>query len=253
MVEGDDNPKDDLDDDQGRDEDTGVEYPDDAPAPVQCWDDAVVIHGSLVRDAKLLWETYGGDQSTAKSFWLDADAEPSCQLEALALEIADFHLQGADYAGVEIWTQFRTKNSGGLGFHFDKDEQAALKDNAWKHPVVGTATYLTSGGAPLVVFATASPEGDEESHQEGGSSGSETKQSSVYESTKKPKTGNETSLLAEDNADSEDQVSRAWVCYPSKGRHVAFAYVLCVCNVNDFKGATANDLLCLQQLLFLLY
>eukprot|EP00977_Amphora_coffeiformis_P014292 scaffold3953_cov169-Amphora_coffeaeformis.AAC.13 len=223
--------KNNVDDEQEED----GQYPDDLPPPVQCWDEAVVISESLIRDAKILWETYGGDKKTAKSFWVDSDAEPSCQVEAMALEIADFHLQGAEYAGVEIWTQFRTKNNGGLGFHFDKDEQAAVKDNAWKHPVVGTATYLMTGGAPLVVFATASPEGNEESHQ-GDVSDSKAKQSTVIEPVKKvTATGEESGPLTESHGDAEHQVSHAWVCYPRKGRHVAFAYVLLTRDGTDFQ------------------
>ena len=150
----------------GEEDDDDQEYDDDEapPCPVQCWEDAVTVTDALVRDAHTLWNNYGGDKTVAKSFWVDSDAEPRCLLEFVALEMADFHLQGAEYAGVEIWTQFRASNAPnrGLEFHFDKDERlAAASEKIWKHPVVGTATYLTTGGAPLVVFATASPEGDE--------------------------------------------------------------------------------------------
>ena len=44
----------------------------------------------------------------------------------------------------------------GLGLHFDKDERAHAERDEWHHPMLATATYLTDGGAPLVVFNTSS-------------------------------------------------------------------------------------------------
>lgn len=203
-------------------EDDGEKY--EEACPVQCWDQAVTVTDALIRDAETLWDRYGGDKKVAKSFWVEADAEPRCLVESTALQIADFHLQGAEYAGVEIWTQFRAENAidRGLDFHFDKDERMAANEKVWKHPVVGTATYLTTGGAPLVVFATASPEG-EEHEQKDGPEGEE-KSPSSESSPKRPKTDKDSRDIEDKGEDSgEDNPSHAWICYPVKGRHVAFA------------------------------
>ena len=202
----------------------------DFPPPVQCWDNAVNVSDSLIRDAKILWDCYGGDKAKAKSFWVDADDEPTCCIEATALQMADFHLQGIEYAGVEIWTQLRTSKNPGLGFHFDKDEQAAANENIWKHPVVGTATYLSAGGgAPLVVFATASPEGNIEAHGKGEES-QETddknrKKPAERSNAKKQRPNDQSTAGTEGGSTSsmDHGPSHAWVCYPVKGRHVAFA------------------------------
>ena len=194
---------------------------DDETPPVQCWDDAIVDFDPLIRDAKFLWQTYGGNKKTAKSFWVDGDAEPRCQIEATALQIADFHLQAVEYAGVEFWTQFRASDAPDLGleFHFDKDESKAARENDWKHPVVGTATYLTTGGAPLVVFATASPEGGE--LRESNDNETDDVKDPPWECPRKKLKRDEVSDAVDPTLD--DGPSHAWIVYPVKGRHVAFA------------------------------
>jgi hypothetical protein len=262
-------------------------------SPVQCWPDNVVVQVTpeLIADAHVLWNTYGGEKATAQSVWIQAHDPPRCLVEALALQIADFHLQGTPYAGVEIWVQYRSSSSSsssssfanqhGLEFHFDKDEQAA-KQNIWKHPVVGTATYLTTGGAPLVVFATASQETVEEEvdddknndeankKDKGEASREETNgDSSDRHVPKKAKLEEEEDDEDQDNvksqitrtaADDNDQTSSAssvadateesehnpdyaWICYPQKGRHVAFAGNLLHGVVPElvFDAAAADD------------
>jgi len=79
--------------------------------------------------------------------------EPDSLLGKFALEVAH-GVDGA--AGCEVWVQLRDKTTPnkGLEFHFDKDERALADRDEWRHPVVATATYLTTGGAPLVIFET---------------------------------------------------------------------------------------------------
>lgn len=238
------NPSTNSDPKAAEEEDDDEEHNDDESAgedaPLfQCWDDVIVSDqalDSLVRDAKTLWKNFGGDKSTAKSFWVDANvSEPRCTVEALALEIADFHLQGAEYTGVEVWTQFRAADAenAGLEFHFDKDEKKIAEENEWKHPVVATATYLTTGGAPLVVFSTASPEGCDQDDKHGQNEKSEDpkngaednkKLSAIDHSSKRLKMdGSETSTEANGEETLVENPSDAWICFPVKARHAAFA------------------------------
>ena len=237
----------DEDEEEEEEDDIGTDN-DSMPSPVQCWDEGVLVTDALLRDAHTLWDAYGGDQRVAKSVWIDADGPARCVIEATALQIADFHLAGADYQGVEIWTQFRKgaqkaddsvesptqQQSQGLEFHFDKDEQLVTRENVWKHPVVATATYLTTGGAPLVVFATTSAEG-------GGSDNDldnnhlekmvqEKEAAPAHSAVKKSKTNrDDRNNITSINDDVGDESSKtespdcAWICYPQKGRHVAFA------------------------------
>ena len=95
----------------------------------------------------------------AKSAWIDRDATPMSDLEGLALSVLRSHLvPGCEetIAGAEYWVQWRTGGGPGLGLHFDKDERAHAERDEWHHPMLATATYLTDGGAPLVVFNTTS-------------------------------------------------------------------------------------------------
>lgn len=95
------------------------------------------------------------------TFWRALKAAPSCGLEALALELARFHvdqLSLAGVAGVEWWVQVRcvdgSDGSGSILLHYDKDELAFERLGVTRSPVLSTATYLRAdaGAAPLVVF-----------------------------------------------------------------------------------------------------
>lgn len=138
---------------------------------VNAWQEAMEgdVSHTLYKEAKLLWDFFGGSRSKAKSFWISKDTKPRCQIESFALSVAAAHLPEG-YTGAEFWVQYREGDSavndiyGGLDFHFDKDEEALTKSEIWKHPAVSTVTYLTDSntgadsdiGAPLVVFATSS-------------------------------------------------------------------------------------------------
>ena len=65
-----------------------------------------------------------------KAFWLPANLQPRCTLEALALSIFEAHTAGVaafdrERSGVEWWAQIRRpgEDSETIGFHWDKDEQ----------------------------------------------------------------------------------------------------------------------------------
>lgn len=129
-------------------------------ALVGIWDDCIEDKrmAALTRAAQADWAHRGGDRSVAKSSWMPRDATPRSPLEALALAVLRSHVpEGVDaVAGAEYWVQIRQGTTVGLGLHFDKDERAHAESDAWRHPSLATATYLTDAGAPLVVFDTAS-------------------------------------------------------------------------------------------------
>ena len=65
-----------------------------------------------------------------KAFWLPANLQPRCTLEALALAIFEEHTAGVvafdrERSGCEWWAQIRRpgEDSETIGFHWDKDEQ----------------------------------------------------------------------------------------------------------------------------------
>lgn len=65
-----------------------------------------------------------------KAFWLPANLQPRCTLEALAMAIFEEHTAGVaafdrQRSGVEWWAQIRRpgEESETIGFHWDKDEQ----------------------------------------------------------------------------------------------------------------------------------
>ena len=125
------------------------------------WDDCVPAYlmPAYRHSAWLFWARQGGARSVARSAWIDRDATPLSDLEGLALSVLRSHLVPGcegEVAGAEYWVQVRYGGGPGLGLHFDKDERAHAERDEWRHPLLATATYLTDGGAPLVVFNTSS-------------------------------------------------------------------------------------------------
>jgi len=88
--------------------------------------------------------------------WMGAKDQPRCSIEAFALELFKYHTQGdemvAETGGVEFKVAVTKGNS---PFAFPHDE-----------PALATATFLSSAGAPLVVFESrlADEKGDDERH-----------------------------------------------------------------------------------------
>jgi len=146
-----------------------------ASALVGLWDECIADERvpELGGAALLYWTRHGGDRTVAKSSWLPRGASPRSPLEALAYGVLRAHTPDETpvdaVAGAEYWVQIRGGNGEacglripksnedkGLGLHFDKDERAHAERDEWHHPMLATATYLTDGGAPLVVFNTSS-------------------------------------------------------------------------------------------------
>jgi len=198
----------------------------------RCWDDAV--SSRMIRqvreEAERLWKAAGGDSKNkkARSFWIGLSDEPRCCLERLALEVARFHGSarsevGCRLLGAEFWVQVRSsedpEEKQGLTFHFDKDEVAVQEWDLWSHPELGTVTYLTDGGAPLVVFSTPSEntllcdDSDDEATE--------------------PK------RKAKSKAGDSVSPSECLVCFPRAGRHVSF--------VGNFLHGVPQELLHLQN------
>lgn len=115
------------------------------------------------------------------TFWLSMNDEPRFSLEILAKKIFDIHvnnnsIKDSDFdqnnCGCEWWIQMRPSpnkkrlNSdsreavNGIQFHWDKDE--TLRDlsggRLFIHPHLSTVTYLTSEGAPTMVFEDTTPD-----------------------------------------------------------------------------------------------
>ena len=92
------------------------------------------------------------------SFWMPADAEPTCPLEHLALSIFRLHTSGRPFdrsrSGAEWWanvtrseTVRRAQGSyGDIAVHLDKDDDAYSRYNLLVHPALSTVTYLTAVG-----------------------------------------------------------------------------------------------------------
>ena len=101
------------------------------------------------------------------SFWMPADAEPTCPLEHLALSIFRLHTSGRPFdrsrSGAEWWanvtrseTVRRAQGSyGDIAVHLDKDEDAYSRYNLLVHPALSTVTYLSDAGAPTLVLPGA--------------------------------------------------------------------------------------------------
>jgi hypothetical protein len=139
----------------------GAERNDADVTVIGVWDDCIPAYlvPAYCHSAWMFWARQGGDRSVAKSAWIDRDATPMSDLEGLALSVLRSHLvPGCEetIAGAEYWVQWRMGGGPGLGLHFDKDERAHAERDEWHHPMLATATYLTDGGAPLVVFNTSS-------------------------------------------------------------------------------------------------
>jgi len=101
------------------------------------------------------------------SFWMPADAEPTCPLERLALSIFRLHTSGRPFdrarSGAEWWanvtrseTVRRAQGSyGDIAVHLDKDEDAYSRYHLLVHPALSTVTYLSDAGAPTLVLPGA--------------------------------------------------------------------------------------------------
>lgn len=161
----------------------------------------------LEAEGRALWDAAGGPEEEARTFFIKLSDKPRCGLERLALSIVRAHYPTPrlrrEVVGAEFWVQLRSSGDGptkqGLEFHYDKDEIAVQAWDIWSHPELATATYLTGGGAPLVVFSTKSKDdGCTTSEEEGGETGQEA------------------------NSDSAPSPENAWVCFPRMARHVAF-------------------------------
>ncbi|CAM9580047.1 unnamed protein product, partial [Chrysoparadoxa australica] len=99
-------------------------------------------------------EEEGGEYSRGDTYWIQADAEPRCALEAIALNIFTEHCQKAKFnpacSGAEFWTQVIGREDD-IGWHFDKDYSLELSGvNIYPH--LATVTYLTQGGGPTSII-----------------------------------------------------------------------------------------------------
>mmetsp|Transcript_4626 Transcript_4626/g.8143 ORF Transcript_4626/g.8143 Transcript_4626/m.8143 type:complete len:366 (-) Transcript_4626:8332-9429(-) len=100
-------------------------------------------------------ETY----SAGQTFFIAADQTPKTALEALALDVFNFHAQGLTYdkatSGAEWWTLVIEEDSD-VAVHWDKDYH--LEDYCVNvFPQIGTVTYLSELGGPTMVIQKTAP------------------------------------------------------------------------------------------------
>eukprot|EP01064_Diplonema_japonicum_P000296 TRINITY_DN1020_c5_g2_i3.p1 TRINITY_DN1020_c5_g2~~TRINITY_DN1020_c5_g2_i3.p1 ORF type:complete len:370 (+),score=54.04 TRINITY_DN1020_c5_g2_i3:130-1110(+) len=98
-----------------------------------------------------------------KSFWMPAGGKPRCAFEQYALQIYNEHIAKLDTpvpvknSGAEWWIQIRGRGTSqnteeSLGFHWDRDEECAVKQGRVICPTFLTVTYLCDVGAPTVAI-----------------------------------------------------------------------------------------------------
>lgn len=96
------------------------------PLPSACaWDGMIdeKLCDKLLEDAQRLVD------AGSRTFWIDANDEPQCALECLALQILNLHSNraglGAQIIGAEWWVQVRDLKSKdpSIGLHWDTDEE----------------------------------------------------------------------------------------------------------------------------------
>lgn len=125
---------------------------------------------SLKKQIKLL------THKSKETFWISSSDTPRCELENLALQIGNYHLeqqfrghesyeQITSITGYEWWMQLKqftpseSERTTGVDLHYDKDEELAEKYGVGVFPFISTVTYLTANASynhPTVIFdATA--------------------------------------------------------------------------------------------------
>lgn len=102
------------------------------------------------------------------SFWMGAFEEANTLLDRYAQQVFWLHATRLGHtdasvracgrtAGAEYWVQRRGPeqplHERGMDWHFDKDEDLLDQKDVVVMPTVGTVTYLSSVGAPLVVLS----------------------------------------------------------------------------------------------------
>lgn len=93
----------------------------------------------------------------ASTHWtpLNALKEPTTAIDAAIARMRLIDFPDGDppggLAGAEWWFQSRAP-SADIGFHYDKDEGTASTEWYMKMPILSTITYLTSFGAPTLIF-----------------------------------------------------------------------------------------------------
>ena len=107
-------------------------------------------------------------EHSKETFWLGADADPKCELEALAQRIFRFHTRtaNADHrtSGAEWWVQVKSaeyskenRTATAIDVHYDKDELIAEKYYIGIYPQISTVTYVTSAPHDTVSRSTLAP------------------------------------------------------------------------------------------------
>ena len=89
------------------------------------------------------------------TYWLEPQDVPRCALERFALDVLHAHAKDVDrpVVGVEWWVQCRSSDGQPtIRLHWDSDEQYTRRTGEHLPPWLATVTYLTSCGAPTVVF-----------------------------------------------------------------------------------------------------
>lgn len=128
---------------------------------VNAWKEILVpeLTESLQKDCAIIFNSRAISEnenySTGSTYFIKANETPNNSLEAIAKAIFEFHTKGMTYdvskSGAEWWSQVIHPQDD-IGTHWDRDYGLEEEDGLHEHPHFGTVTYLSSQGAPTVVF-----------------------------------------------------------------------------------------------------
>ncbi|OQR81903.1 hypothetical protein THRCLA_11302 [Thraustotheca clavata] len=97
----------------------------------------------------------GENYSLGSTFFVRANEEASCGMEAIAKKIFELHTASMTYdaanSGAEWWTQ-HIDHRDNIGFHWDRDYGMEEDQELHVHPLVGTVTYLCVNAGPTVIL-----------------------------------------------------------------------------------------------------
>ena len=149
-----------------------IEFMDLHFSPVLGGDEGVYFANDIVEMCKALVK------ESKETFWISAHAQARCPLEALALDIYQYHmgrfgLASKAHSGAEWWVQVKEfvscneneelplkASAPGVDLHYDKDEVVAEAFEIGLYPDISTVTYLTDvpGSAPTALFLKTAEE-----------------------------------------------------------------------------------------------
>lgn len=130
---------------------------------VEAWQGVLPVKSieTLKRDCAIIFDsrsinTDEENYSSGSTYFIKSNETPQNSLERIALEIFKYHSRdikdlNPDLSGAEWWSQV-IHPFDDIGVHWDRDYGLEEEKGEHVHPLYGTVTYLSSKGAPTVVF-----------------------------------------------------------------------------------------------------